>query len=387
MKILFVTQTFSPYFEKGGSVASISALADHLAARGHDVTVLTADLGPRREHTERPGVRAVYLPSAIRYRTATVNPSVFTAARREVPSRDIVHVFGMYDLVGPVVASECRRRGVPYVLEPLGMLRPQVRSLWKKRLYNVLVGRRMASGAKKVIATSSLEEAEVLAAGIPAERVQVRRNGVDLELFASLPARGAFRASLGIPSGALLVLFIGRISFIKGLDLLVSAFAGIPTLAHLVLVGPDDDDGSMAFVRGYVGPRIHVSPPLYGAAKVQALADSDVFVLPSRFESFGNVAIEAAACGVLVVVTKNCGVAPLLADEAAVVVDPDVGALRDGIERLLGDENLRRSLAARAREIAQSLTWDLPVAQMERLYTELRHSAGRNDLTFIEEGE
>lgn len=150
--------------------AKVSGIARALAGRGHDVTVLTADRGATdvgsdlREwqrnksrwgwESRRDGVDTVYLPTFANYRAASLNPGILKFCRRRLHEYDVAHVYGLYDLLGSVVARFCRRRGLPYVLEPLGMFGPKVRSKQKKRLYSRLIGSGLFRGAEVVVATS-----------------------------------------------------------------------------------------------------------------------------------------------------------------------------------------------------------------------------------------
>src|SRR6202040_1635285 len=98
-----------------------------------------------------------------------------------------------------------------------------------------------------------------------------------------------------------------------------------------------------------VAARVRFCGPLFGAAKWEAYRDADVFVLPSQNENFGNTGAEAAAVGTPVVVTEGCGVAPLLADVAGLVVPHEPGAVAQAVERVLTEPALSRRLAAGGR--------------------------------------
>jgi glycosyltransferase involved in cell wall biosynthesis len=381
MRILKVTQAYHPYLEKGGQVPTVRALASHLVRRGHQVTVLTVNLGGKGGATKvadtgSAGVEVIYLPAWLRYRTATVSPGVLRFCTRRLSEFDVVHIYGLYDLLGIVVAWFCRRRDIPYVVEPLGAFQPRVRSVRKKRFYHWAVGRRLLQGAARIVATSEHERSELLNAGIPQSKVVLRRNGLDLSEFKNLPGRGAFRARLGIGHEPL-VLFLGRISFVKGLDLLVEAFAGVRCLGWLVIAGPDDRDGCLDAISKQAGGRVALPGPLYGREKLEALVDADIVVLPSRYESFGNAAAEAVACGTPVLVTDQCGIAPLLKDRAGLVVPCSVEGIREGLARLLGDDALRQALRARCPEVALELSWDEPVALMDSVYRQVLVEAGK----------
>ena len=105
--------------------------------------------------------------------------------------------------------------------------------------------------------------------------------------------------------------------------------------------------------------------------KWAAYRDADVFVLPSQNENFGNSAAEAVAAGTPVIVTEQCGIAPLLADEAGLVVGHDQAALSTALERILIEPGLGSRLAAGCANVTLRLGWDEPVEDMEKLYATL----------------
>jgi glycosyltransferase involved in cell wall biosynthesis len=385
----------------------VRAIASRLVQRGHDVTVLTADLGDRlsadsgsrlKLETEKikeedpasppltgsasgceyqeDGVEAIYLRSLQSYRATTINPGIFDFCRRRLRDYDVVHIYGLYDLIGCIVAWSCRRQGIPYVLEPLGMFGPKIRSQRKKVLYHKLVGRALFEGARVVIATSETERRELADGGVCNENIVTRRNGIDLTEFETLPARGAFRAAHNLGEQTPLVLFLGRISFIKGLDLLVKAFSQVETDAVLAIAGPDDDDGCADRIRALIsdlelGERAILMGPLYQNSRLEAFVDADIFVLPSRYESFGNVAAESIACGTPVLVTEQCGISSLIESNTGLVVPCDVPSLAEGMGQLLSDRVRLAQLRAQCAAAATSFSWDEPVTRMEELYASL----------------
>jgi glycosyltransferase involved in cell wall biosynthesis len=282
---------------------------------------------------------------------------------------DVVHVFGYRDVVTTLTALWCRAHRIPYVFEPLDMYVPRYRNLGVKRIFDRWLGGPVARGAKLVLAVSELERAQVIEAGLDPARVVVRPNGFP----APHTERGsALRARLGLSREAPLVLSVGRISFKKGLDLLLEAVSEIPE-AHVAIVGPDDGDGTFARLkqlasRPQLAGRVHILPPFDDRQPRGLYGEADVFVLPSRNESFGMVAAEAAAAGTAVVVTDRCGVAALLGETGAIVVSPEAGEIRDAIRRLLADPALRARLGEGGREAARRVSWDSVIEQQEELY-------------------
>ena len=394
MRILKVTQAYYPFLEKGGPTVKVRAIARALRERGHPVTVLTTDLGfescrvhppsakrgPWGWQAEPDGVEAVYLRPSARYRMLTLNPAVLDFCRQRMAGFDLVHIYGLYDLLGPAAASACRQRGIPYVVEPMGMFRPIVRSLQLKRIYHWLFGARMVRRANRLIATSEQEREELIEGGVPAGKVALRRNGI--EVPQERPPAGAFRRQWNIPAEAKLVLFLGRLVSKKSPELILEAFADwrkttkLRQPVRLVLAGPDEDDGYRkkleTFAAGLgLNGGVVFTGPLYEGAKWAAYQDADVFVLPSQNENFGNTAGEAVACGTPVIVTDRCGIAPWVKDRAGLVVPHDRAALGAGLAQLLDDDALGRRMRAGCAEAARALGWEEPLTEMISLYREL----------------
>jgi len=382
MRVLKVTQFYHPFLEKGGPAVKVRAIAERLAGQGHQVTVLTAasERAWAGKVQEVGGVEVIYLRSIWAYRSTSLNPGVVSFCRRRLRTFGLVHIYGLYDLLGPLVAFFCRRWSVPYVLEPMGMYRPIVRNLAMKRIYHRLAGRSLVRGARRVIATSQQEQRELMEENVPREKITLRRNGLELSEFASLPPRGKFRHALGLSGADPLVLYLGRLSRKKGLDLLVRAFGSLPFPAHLAVVGPDDRDGAVEQVERLraersLGHRVTLLGPRFGREKLEALVDADLFVLPSQNENFGNAVAEAIACGTPVVLTDRCGIAPLVAGKAGLVVSYDEDSLRDALTRSLQDAALLARLRGGCGEVARALTWEEPIAQMEKMYGEVLQEA------------
>jgi glycosyltransferase involved in cell wall biosynthesis len=396
MRVLNVTQTYFPFLEFGGPPVKVRALSHALTRLGHQVTVLTPDWGfeQRSASVIGPGAKAqrnsfgwrweeqrvetVYLPTRLRYRAISWNPGAARFCRERLRDFDVVHIFGLYDFLGPAVARLCSKRRIPYVVEPIGMFLPIVRSFFLKRMYHLLLGSRMLSDCGSIIATSSQERAELVSAGLPAEKIVLRRNGVDFP--AVMPERGHFRAAHGISPQAKLVLFLGRLSQKKSPDLLLQAFAMLcrqNKVANLesAFVGPDEGGMRNKLVRLAaelgVAARVKFCESLFGDAKWSAYRDADVFVLPSQNENFGNTAAEAMAAGTPAVVTEQCGIAPLLADIAGLTTPHDAASVSRAIGRILTDATLRAKLESGCREVVAHLDWEAPARQMGALYQRL----------------
>jgi glycosyltransferase involved in cell wall biosynthesis len=279
------------------------------------------------------------------------------AVLRELVERcDVCHIHALWEPVQPCVASLCRRYGKPHIFRPCGMLDRWSlgRRGWKKKLYLALRLRRHLKRCDGVHAVSELEREEIerLEIGPP---IIVEPNGLNLEEFAELPVRGVFRERAGLGDGPI-ALFLGRLHPIKGLEVLVEAFARTGESAwRLVLVGPVEDEAyarrlQASAERLGVADRVVMTGEMRAAERLEALVDADLFVLPSRHENFGVSVIEALAAETPVIVSDRVGVHHEVSDEEVGEVTPaDAPALAEAMTRWMGDEAMRREAGARGR--------------------------------------
>ncbi len=220
-----------------------------------------------------------------------------------------------------------------------------------------------------VVAVSSQVKAELVRIGVPAKKIQVIPNGVDLETFQ--PAT-VDRSVLGLPEGVTLGLFAGDIRTPrKNLDTVLRSLTQIPNL-HLAIAG--DSSGSpypaMAADLG-IQARTHFLG--YRRDMPQLMQAVDLFIFPSRYETFGLVVLEAMASGIPVITTATTGVSELVTPEVGyVIAHPDnVSELKNALIQLSQDADLRKRQGTAARAIAHQFTWkklaQQYVNQIERL--------------------
>lgn len=391
MRILDVAQTYFPYLAEGGRPVKVRILSQKLAERGHSVTVLTVNLGSAEwiatgvtpEKTSagsrfvENGVEAIYLPTWLRHRALTLNPGVVRFCNASLGRFDVVHFYGLYDLLGPAVSYFCRRRGLPYVIEPMGMYRPIDRSFRLKRFWRDTFGKPFWNGAAQIIATSEMEQQELLAEGVPASKIVVRQNGIDPRSFTSMPSPGGFRTKWGIPRDEPLILFLSRLIPRKGVDMLIESFAeACPRTGRLVIAGPEGEPGYRGQLEtcaknSGADSRVIFTGPLYDEEKKTAFADADLFVLPSRYENFANAPVEAMACGIPVIITDTCGIRSLVDGQAGLVIAPEKEALTNALRKMLTDKIIYAGFKDGCRRVAGQLSWDRLAERMEGYYAQV----------------
>jgi glycosyltransferase involved in cell wall biosynthesis len=374
LRVLFAAPAWSPSHAFGGPIVAATELVRRLVARGYDVDVVTTTI---LDLHSRPAIRSStgivdgatvhYLATPLRYRWMGITPTLPLVLRR-LQRPDVVHVFGFRDPVTTGTAAWSRLARIPYVFEPLGMFQPRLRKVALKRALDASLYRGVARGAAAVVAASERERDDVVACGIPAERVRVRGNGFPEPSDAT---NGNLRERLGIPAGAPLVLYVGRVAAGKGIEHLLAAARQIPE-AHVVVAGPDDRHGVATDA-----PRVHRLPMTEEAPRA-LYPQADVFVLASEGESFGMVAAEAAAAGTPVVVSDRCGIAGFFADGEALVVPYEQSAVVDAIRRVLSDKTLREQLERGGPAAARRMSWEHVTDMQEEIY---RAAASRTAAT------
>lgn len=378
MKLLHVVPTYLPAWRHGGPILAIHGLCKALVARGHEVTVFTTDVhggGKLDVPLARPvaidGVEVRYFPVRPPRRLYFA-PGLAAAAREEAARFDAVHLHSVFLWPTSVAARAAERAGVPYLLSPRGMLVPELiraRGRWRKLAWLALAERRTLERAAALHATSALEAADLARLGFALPPAVVVPNGIDPEPWSGdLEALSpAVRAAV---TGAPFLLFLGRLSWKKGLDRLIPALAAVPGAA--LAVAGNDDEGirpgleRLARESGVAG-RVSFLGPVHGADKAALLHRTAALVLPSRSENFGNVVLEAWTAGRPVAVTPEVGLADTVrAADAGVVLDGDLGAsLRD----LLGGPAALDAMGRRGAAIARErFGWPAVAAEMAALY-------------------
>lgn len=382
MRILQVIPTYLPAVRHGGPVRAVHGLARELVARGHRVVVYTTNRHgnetldvPIDRATELDGVSVRYFPVQWPRRLAR-SPALGRELARTIGGFDVVHVHSLFLWPGAVAARAARRARIPYLVSPRGML---VRDLFARRgrlrkaIWLRWIDRPALEGAARIVVTTALEAEEVQRFRLRLPPVVELPNGVDA---ASAPA------ATGTGRDPARFVFLGRLSWKKGLEALVEAVAAVPGI-RVVLAGNDEEGMAPALRdlarRKGVADRVELAGFVDGEAKSALLAGSRALVLPSISENFGNVVLEAWALGVPAIVTPGVGLAgEVEACGGGMVASPGPAGLAAALERLAGDAELARSMGENGRRRAlERYSWPAVAERAERIYGEVLEERGR----------
>lgn len=385
MRVLHVIPSLDP--ADGGPPAVVQRLGAAQAAAGADVGILYyqrpgADQRVRDSIAATPGgdrlaLHAIPAPSTAERLTARAA----TAAARPLlrGGVDFVHIHGIWTPILAHIARLAARSGLPYCITPHGMLTPWSLSQkpTKKLVALALLWRRIINRASFLQALNRDEAGSMAPLAITAPTVVIP-NGIFLDEFADLPAPGTFRADHPELGRDPYVLFLSRLHHGKGLDLLAPAFATLLQTvpdARLVVVGPDYG-ARAAFERQIdelgVAARVHLTGPIYGAAKLAALRDAACFCLPSRHEGFSIAITEALAVGVPCVVAADCHF-PEVAEGAGRVTTLNSEAIGAALAEILANPSLADQMGkAGAALVRERFTWPRVAEQVLEAYRSAR---------------
>lgn len=381
MRILEVTHRYPPAL--GGVEGHIAAIAAGLEARGHSVDIVTTDVDRdrpfRRIGPERPpDPRPVRRHRAIRWFPAphglgVAAPGMAVDLLRHRADVVHAHAFGM----APTWFAAARRRRdpTPLVVETHA---DAGRGTDGWRVYARFVARATLAPADRVVVQTGLERALMVSLGVPPGKIETIPDGVDLSEF---PFGGAPRPARDGPPVAL---FVGRLDLRqKGLLPLVRAVAALPSSARPSLHLAGADWGGAAAVRRLadalgIADRIEILGALPRSRLLDEYRHADLFVLPSSFEPFGIVLLEAMAAGLPVVASRVGGIPEVVEEGVTALLCPsdDPPALAAALGALTADEPLRRRLGAAGRRRAARFSWEAVIPSWIRLFEEVGAAAG-----------
>jgi glycosyltransferase involved in cell wall biosynthesis len=398
LRILHVTPYFTDAWAYGGIPRVVHALTHALVRRGHSVTVCTTDVcdaltrSPRcsnfgQRWRDVPGVE---LPDGLRvhvfrnisnrvaYHLQFYSPLGFKRFMSQQASGfDLAHLHACRNLPGVIAASQLQHAGVPYVLTPNGTAPRIERRRLAKLAFDLLGGDRVFHDAARLLAVTRVEAQQLRDLGADHTRIRIVPNPVDLQEFDAPPKRGTFRRRHGFET-APIVLFLGKLTQRKRLDVLIRAFHRLGGVdAQLVIAGNDMGAGRRA--RELVGSlglesRTTFIGLLRDRERLEALTDADVLVYPSQDEIFGLVAVEALLCGTPVVVSDDSGCGEIVRGVGGGAVIPcgDVDACAHAIRAALDAPADARAAAADAgQRIRSAYGANSVAAGLEQVYSEL----------------
>ncbi|MCY4071771.1 MAG: glycosyltransferase family 1 protein [Chloroflexi bacterium] len=373
MRVAIITETFLPKVD--GIVKVTCLLLDHLSRRGVEALIIAPRYGDGRRYKDVPicSLPSLSLPLYPEARLGFATLALFRDLAAFNP--DVAHLFHPV-MTGIPTMGMLKWMGVPTLtsfhldyarlakqfsigLFDLGFTRPIIDEL-TKNIFN---------WSDYSLAPSKLVQSQMQKLGI--SNVGLWRRGVDAGTFHPRFRSAAMRDEMtgGNPDETVLI-YVGRLSDEKQIEHIRLALESLPK-TRLVLVG--DGPARPALERAFAGLPVSFMGYLRGERLSQAYASADIFVFPSRLETFGLVVIEAMAAGLPVVASRVGGVSDIVTEGKTgyTFESGDTRALAEGISKIAGDRDNMRHMGAQARAYAETQTWDAIMDEVIELYASL----------------
>jgi len=359
MRILHSVASLAP--DSGGPARSVPQLALALALQGVEVGLWSPD----------PVVGRLADLSASESSKIQIFSGDFASAVDEFGSPDLVHDHGVWVSCHREVAKICLVRNIPRIVASRGMLEPWAlnHKKWKKRLAWWLYQKR------------DLMSADALHATAESEASQFKRLGLNLPILLAPNGVGQVSAveNLKISNPSKTAMFLSRVHPKKGLPMLIEAWKAVnPQNWKMRVVGPDEA-GHLSELKAQVEAAglekaWSFEESLEGEAKWQAMAEADLFILPTYSENFGIVVAESLACGTPVITTTGAPWKGLLEHECGWWVEPEVGALEKALKAATNlDEEARQVMGDRGKKwVAEEFAWPAIAEKTVAFYKALR---------------
>lgn len=390
--------------DTGGMNVYVRELTRELTRRGIAVDVFTRSQNPHLPHIVHelgPGGRVIHVPVGPeapmeKHRIVAHLPEfiewVRRFAEREGLAYDLIHSHYWISGLAALALRSAWQVPVIQMFHTLGRMKNRVvRAEEREPPQRLEAERRLVQEADHLVAATPIEKAQLVwLYGATPSHITVIPPGVDLERFRPIPKAEA-RRILGFPPERRYVLFVGRIEPLKGLETLMRAVAILaqecPSWTQdfaVVVIGGDPDATADAEMRrlqqlreelgvtdlvAFIGAKAQETLPYYYNA-------ADVVVMPSDYESFGLVALEAMACGTPVIASDVGGLLYLVrhGETGLRVPRRQPVALARALDRILRDEGLRQRMGENGRRWAQGFAWPVIADRIVELYREVREA-------------
>jgi len=322
VKLLVVTPAYIPAWKYGGVASAVHSMAQELTAQGEDVTVYTTDAGLNGNYDGKQKGFQILNGVKVHYFKCDCEKPILSRALTEaieenIHQFDLVHLAAVWQPISIGVRRAAVKAGCPYVLAPHGSLNAwpiRYKSL-KKYFYFQFVERKTVRLASGIVYCSQMEMEGSSRFAYEGQTLCNISNGLNFANWVrNADQAKRWRAEAGISEDRFLLLYVGRLHHIKGLDLAISALTPLHGRNwHLSLIGNDEDGTGTRLVKQVselgLNDQVSFHPTVSPQVLPAIYSAGDLLILPSYHENFGNVVLEALACGCPALVSDQVGVA------------------------------------------------------------------------------
>jgi len=375
MKILTVIENID---EKtgGGAAERARQISLKLTSLGHNVTLLTTKCYLSELTVDNlKSIELICLP-CLNKRFYLPLPKILLI-NKLIRNSDVIQMFSHWTLINVLVFVISVLNRKPYIINPLGATSIFGRSAFLKKLFNLVVGKRIIKSASKCVVATREESPSLESLGAKKENILHIPNGVNEEDYKQ-KANKDFRISLNIFNP--FILFIGRLNPIKGPDILLKAFCSIKDdfkNLDLVYIGPNEGmflELEELAIKESVEKRVHFLGYVSKEDKSRIIDSSLFLTVPSRQEAMSIVVLESGICGKPVLITDQCGFNEVEEGmNGGLVVQPSLEGLASGITEMLDNRDRLDSMGENLKKyIKKRYLWSILAEEYDSLFNDIK---------------
>ncbi|MCJ7666242.1 MAG: glycosyltransferase family 4 protein [Actinobacteria bacterium] len=377
MKIVQVVAYYPPHI--GGMENCVKEISDRLALKGHQVEIFTSDIGcKKRRRSSTDNLHIHYLRSWEMAHTAII-PSLFFKLLK-IPKDFIMHVHIAQVFIPEIVFLISKIRKIPYIahihadVEPsgkMGFLLPFYKKMFLQKILN--------SALKIIVPTEDYISIIGKKYTISETKIYEVPNGVEQKYFKSMSTK------LQSP---IRLLSVGRLCKQKNIPLLIQSFKLVIEKNHwnaeLHIVGEGEEKNNILNLikKEKLEKKVLLHGTLRGKDLYSIYSSSDIFILTSRYESFGIVLIEAMASGLPIVASNIISVKNIIKNNiTGLLVEQTPKDFAKAVEKLIGNSKLREKLIKNGLEEVKKYDWNKIVQKFECIYSEAVYENNKSSNT------
>lgn len=387
MKILHVVPSFVPCLAAGGVVNASYQIAKKQKELGHDVVVYTTDSCIKRLEFENnynidvDGIKVYYfknISNTFKNKFTIDTPrNLKTHLKKHIKEFDIIHIHEHRHSLAILTHKYAMKYNIPYILQAHGSVLPFFQKEGLKNIFDKLWGFNILYDSKRVFALTEIEKEQYLKMGVYSSKVEIVPLGIDIKEYENLPNYGEFRKKFNISPDERLIIFIGRLNKIKGLDLLIKGFNKFNrnnpnSNVKLAIIGPDNgfEDEIKRLIKEYnLKDKIILTGPLYKEDKIKALKDCNVFIMPSQYESFTTSGLEAMATSKALILTECNHISTWVSGVCGETCKYNSDDLSRTIKKLIFDDKLMEKYGKNGRKLVENeYNWDKVLDKIMKIY-------------------
>jgi len=368
-KILNVS-TFLNTKAGGGTAERALRIHQFSLKNGIDCITLGTSIGISKDDISNLPVSMIVLPTlSKRFYLPFFS---FIRIAKLVKDVDIIHLIGHWSPLNAYIYLILKIYAKPYIVCPAGALPIYGRSKLLKRIYNLCIGMKIIQDANGCIAITEEEISHYSGYGVSPDMVALIPNGVDDHLdFNHNPAN----SRIGEITRGDYLLFVGRLNWIKGPDLLLKAFLIIENLyPKISVVFAGVDEGYLNLLKHQLPPnlvsRVHFMGFVATSEKIMLYRNAKLLVIPSRHEAMSIVLLEAGILGTPVLMTNQCGFLDIQKVDARLICSADEFGIANNLNLLLSNDDELKFIGRKIQEmVIKNYTWDVIFKKYNNLFT------------------